>query len=432
MSIKKTPKTNIPLEDIKNEKILPEVNNADEKQINVSNTENTPLIRKIEKYINKNYEIRIDTVLNVLESKKKGSDDSFEKDEQFESNLIVDLLRAGFKGVNQIVRTLLASSFVRKYHPIKEYFKNLDNWDGIDRITDLCNCLKCDPKERHGLNINLKKHLIRCVASVFVPKYFNKHCFVLIGINQSMGKTSFIRYLMPTELDRYITDAVGDWKDKDANIALGSNFIINLDELANLDKNETNSLKATLSRNSIKVRRPYDKNESEIPRLANFFGSTNDLQFLTDLTGNVRWVCFRIFSIDFKYSEININQIWAQAYHEFKNGFQFELSKEELKENDIRNELFMIANEEVETIQKYFTPAKKDVENLELGGLPKFAQSSELRRIVNEKGNYNFRSEKKFGQALVKLGFMKSSERVSHLKNPVYGYWYYEINQISE
>ncbi|WP_276978878.1 VapE domain-containing protein [Flavobacterium filum] len=411
------------MEEIENEKLLIKIDTKSEKI-----DENTPQIIKIEKFITTNYEIRIDIVMNVLESRKKNSNDNFEKDEQFENNLIVDLLRAGYKSVNQTVRSLLASNFVPKYHPIKEYFKTLKKWDGIDRIVELCNCLDCDLNERQALNTNFKKHLIRCVASVFVPKYFNKHCFVLIGTKQSMGKTSFIRYLMPKVLERYITDAVGDWKDKDANIALGSNFIINLDELANLDKNETNSLKATLSRNSIKVRRPYDRIESEIPRLANFFGSTNDLQFLTDLTGNVRWVCFRIYGINFKYNKIDINQLWAQAFHEFKNEFQYELTKDELKENDIRNELFMIANEEVETIQKFFIPGKKDVENIELGGLPKFAQSSELRKIINNK-SYNFRSEKKFGQALVKLGFSKSSERMKTSKNPVYGYWYHEIYQ---
>ena len=320
--------------------------------------ENDPLIYRVADFIDERYELRMDQVRNVLEVNDKSNSDGFVKDEKFEANLIVELLCAGFKGISSTVSIMLASSkYVKQYHPVKHYFENLEAWDGVDRFTEFASCIITTFSDQHALLVkHLRKHLLRCIASVFIPGFFNKHCFVLIGTGQSIGKTTLIRNLLPKQLKPYITDAMLDWKDKDANIALGSNWVINLDELANLNRDETNSLKAILSRDTIKVRRPYDRIDSEIPRLANFFGSTNDLQFLTDLTGNVRWLCFRIAGIDFKYSQINVDQIWAQLYEAFKNGEDYVLSREELQENDKRNEAFMVSNPEMDAIQLYLMP----------------------------------------------------------------------------
>ncbi|MDI1234962.1 MAG: VapE family protein [bacterium] len=389
--------------------------------------ENEPLITKIERFISSNYELRFDEVRNVLEVKSTTANDEFKKDEKFEANLTVNLLRQGFKGVKNNVSALLSSNYIKSYHPVREYFNNLYAWDGKDRISELCACIEVMPKEyQNTFQIQLKKHLLRCIASAFVPGFFNKQCFVIVGKGQSMGKTSFIRYLVPEKLKSYSTDAVLEWKDKDANIALCSNWMINMDELANLNKDDTNSLKATLSRNVIKLRRPYDKIDSEIPRLANFFGSTNDVQFLTDLTGNVRWVCFRISKIDWKYSSIDIDQLWSQILDCYKKGESFQMSKEELVENDQRNHAFMVSNPEMEAIQSYLIPGEKDIVNKTLNQKPEFKTATELMKLINEKGFY-FKQSRNFGKALQALEFTSVVERYASKPHPVYGYWYHEM-----
>lgn len=401
------------------------------KVLQQNQNESTPLILRVENYINSKYELRLDEVRNVLEVKLIGSDDLFNKDERFEANITVELLRNGFNGINSIVKALLGSDFVKKYHPIKEFLSNLEKWDKIDRIKQLAECLEVTSEHKTSIHNHLKKHLVRCVASVFIPNYFNKHCFVIVGTRQSMYKTSFIRFLCPDVLrQKYSTDAVLEWKDKDANIALGSNWIINLDELANLNRDETNSLKATLSRDWIKIRRPYDRVESEIPRLANFFGSTNDLQFLTDLTGNVRWICFRINGIDANYRQIDINQVWSQVMHEFKNDFDYQLTREEIKENEERNQNFMLTSPELEAIQIHIVPGMKDISIKELGGLPKFLRSSELFNYIKNVSGTNLRSLKIFGQALQSAGFISVSERDKITKQPIKGYWFHEVRPI--
>ncbi len=382
-------------------------------------------IAMIEEYINKNYEVRLNLVLNVIEVKRIGIDSEFKIAEKFESNIIIELLREGITGVQNIVITLLRSDFVKEYHPIKEYFSQLSTWDGRDRIGELAAALKCKNQDQNAsMKIMFEKQLVRCVASVFKKDYFNKHCFVLVGTKQSMGKTTFIRKLLPLKLKSYITDAVLNWEDKDAIIALGSNLIINIDELANLDRNETNSLKSMLSKEGTKIRRPYAKIDCEIPRLANFFGSTNDLQFLNDLTGNVRWICFRITDIDRSYNSLDLDQVWAQAYYQFNNGYDFELTKTEIIENEIRNKAFMLPNPEVDAIISYIIPADKNDPFLKVGKA-KFGTASDIMKLLNSK-ECKLTSPNRLGKALQACGFEKCSVRAEGRDNAVYGYWYIE------
>jgi hypothetical protein len=75
----------------------------------------------------------------------------------------------------------------------------------------------------------------------------------------------------------------------------------------------------------------------------------------TDETGSVRWQIFEVLEIDFNYSkEININQVWAQAYFnafERKN-YNPELTAEDIQENEKRNEKY----KQVSLEQKLFSP----------------------------------------------------------------------------
>ena len=120
--------------------------------------------------------------------------------------------------------------------------------------------------------------------------------------------------MIPQSLEKYYTEDIG--VDKDGLIALCKNFIINIDELSVMSKTDVNILKAFISKNTVNARLPYDRKSSLMYRTSSFCGSTNRSDFLTDETGSVRWIIFEVLEIDFNYSkEININQVWAQAYY---------------------------------------------------------------------------------------------------------------------
>ncbi|HXB40545.1 MAG TPA: VapE domain-containing protein [Bacteroidia bacterium] len=329
-------------------------NNAEEtpKEKNVSELE------RVERFISDRYDIRFNEISNEVEFKVKGCDGLFET---LNENNLYRVLQKNFINfsLNKLI-SLLSSDFVTKYNPIQNYFENLPNW-GIekdeDHILKLTEFVPVKDKER--FKMQLKKMLVRCVACS-LTSVFNKQAFILVHDMQNSGKSTFCRWLCPPALSPYIAENIN--MDKDSLIALTENFIINMDELANMSRVEINALKAFMSKDVVKVRLPYGKRAVMMPRRANFFGSTNKDEFLSDETGSVRWLCFELTGkLDFSYKEkIDINNIWAQAYALFKGGFKYELSPDEIAENEKSNDQYRITTTEQELIQATFIPSGKD------------------------------------------------------------------------
>ena len=82
---------------------------------------NVPLIIKLEDYIFKKYDLRLNTVSNELDGKFKG-----EKEFKIfnEDKITYDLYSSGFNKFNQMLPVIIAEK-VPKYDPIKNYFESL-------------------------------------------------------------------------------------------------------------------------------------------------------------------------------------------------------------------------------------------------------------------------------------------------------------------
>ena len=147
----------------------------------------------------------------------------------------------------------------------------------------------------------------------------------------------------------------------------------------------------------------------------NFVASTNRQEFLNDETGTVRWICFIIVGIDWDYKKkIDINKVWAQAYHLFNNTqFNYQLTAEEIVENENSNKTFLIRSPEMELIQMYLIPGEKrgyesTPEKVE------FMTATSILTYLNEKNRGNVRlTNVNVGKSLKMLGF----SRVSHYES---------------
>ena len=171
--------------------------------------------------------------------------------------------------------------------------------------------------------------------------------------------------------------------DKDSLIALIENFIINLDELATFTRVEINALKSILSKSFIKERHPFERKAKKLSRRASFIGSTNMTEFLSDPTGNVRWIPFEISGIDWNYSkEVNIDDVWAQAYALYRSGFQCDITADEVKENEEENRQFTMVSFEMELLMKYYTPGSKESHDL-------FRTTGEIEIALKERNRWN-------------------------------------------
>ena len=380
--------------------------------------EDIPLFVKVERFIESIYDLQFNEVTNEIEFKEK-------EDTRFqllnENNLYRILQHHNIKISMANLMTLLRSDFVKVVNPFKEYFTSLPRCTGDrDFIGELSDYIIA--KDQPGFKNHFRKMLVRCIACALDDSYYNKHCLVLVGKKQNTGKSTFIRSLCPTRLKKYISENIS-FQEKDNLIGLTENFIINIDELAVLNKIEINALKSYFSKEVVKIRHPYDRKPISSPRRASFFGSTNKSEFLSDETGSVRWLCFEIEEIRFAYrEEVNIDIVWAQAYSLYQNGFDYQLTKEEIEQNENRNMTFQHTSIEMELIQKHFTPGSKEDHHA-------FYTATDFINSLGEKTTArSTMNVVTVGKALSYLGYEKMQEMKDGFGYPVKGYYVNFLN----
>ncbi|MGD0710256.1 MAG: VapE domain-containing protein [Bacteroidales bacterium] len=317
----------------------------------------TNKFHQVRDYLTQHYDIRYNTVSTEFEYKEK---DQEEYKLMNENNIFITMSLDGLTFSLNNLMAFLKSDLVPRYNVLTQYFESLPPWSGeTDHIQNLASYVKLKPEVRERFDTHFKKWLVRVVKCAIVDSYFNKQAFILVHDKQNSGKSTFCRFLCPPALSNYIAENLSI--DKDSRILLTTNLLINLDELSTLSKIEINSLKSLFSKDKINDRLPYDRKNSIIPRRASFIGSTNQAEFLNDESGSVRWLCFVIESIDWSYKEnINIDDVWAQAYHLFKTDFICDLNQDEIKENEEYNRQFHITTSEFELIHKYLSPGTKE------------------------------------------------------------------------
>ena len=318
---------------------------------------------RVSDYLADFYEIRYNIVSNELLLREEGSKD-FETLEN-EQGLWFELAENNIDVSVDLMKNVLIAK-AAKFDPLRNYFENLPEKRGV--IDEIARYVQTrgtpdpeNPEQEIKLNFahHLKKHLVRTVACALDESYFNKQCLVMIG-GQNVGKSSFCEWFLPPALLDYGSSSFSF--DKDGEIALGGNLLVFLDELANFERTDIKQLKAILAKQFIKVREPYGKKAIRRPRRASFFATTNEAEFLTDSTGNVRFVCIELEYINFNYSkEIDVDDVWAEAYTLYKSGYKGDLNKAEIAEIERINAQHSITCVETELIQRYFS--KPDATN---------------------------------------------------------------------
>ncbi|MCY2685583.1 VapE domain-containing protein [Salinimicrobium sp. TH3] len=355
-------------------------------------------------YINKKYAIRFNEITQDLQI-------SFKDEHNWEkfavNSFLIELAQANIEVTLSKLEIFLDSHLIPKFNPIREYFGNLPQWDGEDHIAKLASYLPL--KEQALFEYHFKKWLVRSAKCALEEHYFNKQCLVLVQAQQNSGKSTWCRFLCPPELKNYFAEDMTT--DKDARIQLARNFLINLDELSILAKKEINALKAYFSKTMINERLPYDRKNTSLQRICSFIGSTNRTTFLNDETGSVRWLCFDLQGkINFNYlEEINIDGVWAQAYHlAYKaEDFDPELTLQDILQNEERNKPYKEPSMEEELLSKYYEISSDVTEFM--------TTSDIIARLNCINSRLNVIS---MGKALRSRGF----ERIKEPKRQVYGY----------
>lgn len=404
---------------------------ADQKAAETTETEGSPQISRVEKFIKTKYQVYFNLIANKFMYREK-EDKEFR--ELIIDNIYRDLQKSHIRYSISDLKSLFKSDFIMKKNVFVDYFENLPAWDGVDHIEKLSSYVHVQEisrtsNERERYNNMFKKMFVRSVACSLEAD-FNKQCFTFVHEQQNSGKSTFMRWLCPPALEDYYTENIGT--SKDDLIALTENFIVNIDELSTLSKYDINALKSVMSKHKVKVRLPYGDRPEILQRRCNFVASTNRLEFLNDETGSVRWVCFLLDRINWDYmKDMDINKIWSQAYHLFSNtNFDYQLTPKEIDENEHANKTFLIRSPEMELIQKYIEPSTKEdfdkiVETLgrEQDEIKFMSATEVLTMLSTSSGSHIKLSSVNVGKSLKILGFVQFAEYRPELGMSIKGYF---------
>lgn len=169
-----------------------------------------------------------------------------------------------------------------KFHPVRQYLTGL-TWDGECRVDTLF-IDYIGAEDTDYIRAVTRKWMCGAIARVMEPGVKFDTAIVLYGA-QGLGKSLILERLGR----KWFNNSLVDIKTKDALEQIQGSWINELAELAPTYKNDNEIVKAFISRTSDRFRSPYGRRTEEYPRQCVFAGSTNNLMFLKDRTGNRRF-----------------------------------------------------------------------------------------------------------------------------------------------
>ena len=281
-----------------------------------------------------------------------------EKTDRMESTLYCRITEEiGKRILKSDLHQLLGSEFSPEYNPFVDYLTTLppiaddDDTDYIDLVASMVHVAVAD-NEKHRRWF--KKWFVAMIACWLDPEVTNHVILAYIG-RQGIYKSTFMRRLLPPVLSSYF--AVRNYAsrmDKDDRLMLTEKGLVALEEIDSLTPRELNQLKAIVTAETIDERDAYSANRESRVHIASFCATGNNRRFLTDLTGNRRWLPFYVTDIDSPYTQaIPHERLYAQAYALYRTGFRYWFEADEVAELDAHNANFEEPNMVQELIETY-------------------------------------------------------------------------------
>ena len=321
--------------------------------------------------------------------------------------------------------TALKSDLVPAVHPVRAWLEGLpeytaDQPDWIDFVAQQVRVAgdeaKGDEASRQEYwRICFKKWFVAMVASWMKDEVVNHTVLVLVG-RQGIFKTTWLDHLIPPELRAYSSKLpLSGQISKDDRLRLCENAMLNIDELDAICGREMNIVKSLLTSTDVNERAAYGRLKERHVRLASFCASTNNREFLTDVTGNRRWLPFDVESIQNPfYTLLPYKLMYAQAKYLVEQGwFSYWFDMQEIEELEKHNEEFRAMENEEQLIPIYFAVPATDAKNA------KFLTTAEISEKLVSAGNIKRpMSLTKLGIILKNNGFISSRQG-----NPVRRGW---------
>ena len=335
----------------------------------------------------------------------------------------------------QTFRSALMSNCIPEFNPLTDYLDeavkavtiNPDGPSYIDQVAGMVHVTYTpqSPLPPEGGLSSLwhtcfRKWFVSMVASWMDPKVVNHQILVLIG-PQGIFKSTWLDALIPETLVSYRCRQSGtNFSDKDEQLRCAEFAMVNYDEFDRLSSSDLDNLKSLITTPDVSIRAPYGSTKERRVRIASYCASGNKFQFLTDQTGNRRFLPFYVSHIDSPFDHpIDHHRLYAEAVKMVKEGFVYWFTSEDIQQLSKYVEQFADRSPEEELLDVYFDiPKAPGVETRTV----KFLTSSEIQaklvsygnlhrpiplrtlcQVLDNKGFQRMRSNRKRGYLVVEL-----------------------------
>lgn len=233
-----------------------------------------------------------------------------------------------------------------EYNPIKNYLEEshkyyLQNPDK-DIFYKLMDTLESDSQWKNKFIGKFLLQMIYLAVSKEDSQDSADYMLVLQG-PQFIGKTTWLRNLLPRKFRAkyFLGGRTLDPTNKDDRIETTTNWLVEMGEISStFRKSDQEALKNFITDFKDKFRLPYAREAIEKKRRSSLCGSTNDIEYLKDLTGTRRFLTLNCTKFK-KDSNLDIDMLWGYIYNLYLKGIPYKFTDKEVKEIMNHNEQFI-------------------------------------------------------------------------------------------
>jgi predicted P-loop ATPase len=222
--------------------------------------------------------------------------------------------RVGRETVSQAVEAVAREHC---FHPVRDWLRSLE-WDGVPRLGSWLHVCLGTPDDEYHRQIG-SLFVIAMAARIFEPGCKCDYMLVLEG-PQGEEKSKFCRALAGSDafFSEHLPRIHGD--QVRLSMHLRGHWLIEVAELAAMLKGDPEGTKDFISRRIEKYTPKYGRGEVTEPRQCLFIGTTNEDDYIRDVTGGRRYWPVRVIKIDLAALEAIRDELFAEAVAAYDEG----------------------------------------------------------------------------------------------------------------
>lgn len=367
------------------------------------------LALQLEEFMHRRYELRRNEVKKEVEFRERSAYDYTFRPvtDEVLNSFSLQAHKEGLNFWDRDIKRYVYSDHIPVYNPIVSYLDHLPAWDGEDHIRQLARTVPTDNEKWPDFfyiwflgMVAQWKQMNNMYASSVLP---------LLTGPQGCGKSTWCRRLMPKALADYYTDSLDFGSKRDAEATLSRFALICLDEFDSISEHQQPFLKHLLQKPLVNARRAYKSSIRALERYGVFIATSNNMDLLTDPTGNRRYLCIRITGQIDMTTVIDLDQAYAQAVEALRNGERYWFSKEDEQEIALENMMFEQVPIEEQLFETFYAPVAANDDST-----GEWLLAIEIITRLQEKSKFKFRQVhvRHFGRLLSKNNIpMKRTNR---------------------